>query len=95
MGAVYVDAAVGDDLRRERLYGGELFAYSPGAGSAGLCSLAREIAEKAFAPHDPHAAQDHMPVEAYAAILADLKPRFIHHPGAKALIRRAARRRGL
>ena len=23
MGAVYVDAAVGDDLRRERLYAGE------------------------------------------------------------------------
>ena len=30
MGTVYVDAAVGDDLRRERLYAGELFAYSPG-----------------------------------------------------------------
>ena len=36
MGTVYVDAAIGDDLRRERLFSGELFAYSPNAGSAAL-----------------------------------------------------------
>ena len=86
MGAVYVDAAVGDDLRRERLYAGDLFAYSPGPDSAGLCGLAREMAEEVFAPHDPPVAQDSMTAEEYAQILADLKPRFIHHPRAKELI---------
>jgi len=86
MGTVYVDSTVGDDLRRERLFAGELFTFSPGINSAGLCSLARDMAEEAFAPHDPPVAQDSMEAEDYAKILADLKPRFIHHPKAKELI---------
>jgi hypothetical protein len=86
MGTVYVDSTVGDDLRRERLFDGELFVFSPGSNSAGLCGLAREMSEEAFAPHDPPVAQDSMTAEDYAKILADLKPRFIHHPQAKELI---------
>ena len=86
MGTVYVDAAIGDDLRRERLYAGELFAYSPNPGSAGLCGVAREMSEEAFAPHDPPIAQDSMTAEDYATILADLKPRFIHDPRCKQFI---------
>ena len=72
MGTVYVDSTVGDDLRRERLFAGELFTFSPGINSAGLCSLARDMAEEAFAPHDPPVAQDSMEAEDYAKILADL-----------------------
>ena len=86
MGTVYVDSTVGDDLRRERLFAGELFVFSPGANSAALCSHARDMAQEAFAPHDPSVAQDSMTPEDYATILADLKPRFIHHPRAKELI---------
>ena len=86
MGTVYVDAAIGDDLRRERLFSGELFAYSPNAGSAGLCGVARRMSEEAFAPHDPPIAQDSMTAEDYAKILADLKPRFIHDPQCKEFI---------
>jgi len=86
MGTVYVDSTVGDDLRRERLFSGELFTFSPGINSAALCSLARDMAEEVFAPHDPPVAQDSMTAEDYAKILADLKPRFIHHPKAKELI---------
>ena len=86
MGAVYVDSAVGDDLRRERLFSGELFVYSPSASSAGLCGVAREMAEEAFAPYDPTVAQDSMTAEDYARILADLKPAFIHDPRCKKLI---------
>jgi hypothetical protein len=44
------------------------------------------MAEEAFHPLDPRQAQHTMSVEQYAAILADLKPRFIHHPKAKELI---------
>ena len=83
MGAVYVDATVEDDFRREHLYAGDLYVYSPNAGSAGLCEIAREMAEEAFAPHDPPVAQDSMSAEEYARILADLKPRFIHDPRCK------------
>ena len=83
MGAVYVDATVEDDFRRGKLYAGDLYVHSPNAGSAGLCEIAREMAEEAFAPHDPPVAQDSMSAEEYARILADLKPRFIHDPRCK------------
>lgn len=86
MATVYVDSGAGDDQRREMLYAGELFVFSPSPSSSGLCGLAREMAEEAFSPHDPPVAQDTMDVEDYAKILADLKPRFIHHPRCKELI---------
>jgi len=44
------------------------------------------MAEEAFAPLDPRQAQHHLPVERFAAILAELKPKFIHHPKSKQLI---------
>lgn len=84
--AVYFDRALDDDSRRESLYAGNLFVYSPTPASRELCAFARELAEEAFAPHDPTTAQHHMPVEEFAALLAELKPRFIHHPRSKELI---------
>jgi hypothetical protein len=76
-----------DDERREGLYAGDLFTYTPRASTVALCDFARELAREAFAPHDPELAQHVLPVERYAAILAELKPRFIHHPESKRLIR--------
>jgi hypothetical protein len=86
LSTLYVDSAHDDDARRRRLYDGDLFAFSPNPGSAGLTELARELSEEAFAPHDPQVAQESMPAERYVEILAELKPRFIHHPRAKELI---------
>ena len=87
MGAIYVDSPQSDDERRQRLYSGDLFVHSPTKSSTQLAALARELSEEAFAPHDPPVAQESMPAEEYAGILADLKPKFIHHPQAKELIR--------
>jgi hypothetical protein len=42
---------------------------------------------EAFGDLEPETAQHHLAVDRYAAILADLKPRFIHHPRSKELIR--------
>jgi hypothetical protein len=86
MTAVYVDSTLDEQERRSRLYDGELFAFSPSESSAALCQLARELSEKAFAPHQPETAQESMPAEQYVQILADLKPGFIHHPRSKELI---------
>ena len=95
MCTIHVDSPRSNNDRRRTLYSGDLFAYSPSSSSAGLCTLARELSEEAFAPHDPATAQDHMPAERYVGILAELKPRFIHHPQAKELIGWSARgRRG-
>ncbi len=83
---IYVESAISDDERRQHLYGGDVFVLSPGENSSALCASARELSEEAFAPHDPQLAQDRMPPEENAAILAELKPKFIHHPSVKKLI---------
>lgn len=86
MTAIHLDATVGDDERRRRLYAGELFVYSPTRESQALVEFAREMLEQAFAPHQPETAQHSIPVEAYAKLLGELKPRFIHHPECKRLL---------
>ncbi|OLB13623.1 MAG: hypothetical protein AUH07_06060 [Gemmatimonadetes bacterium 13_2_20CM_70_9] len=94
MHSVFVDAAARDDMRREQLYRGQLFVYSPTPRSLELCEFARSLAQAAFAPLDPETAQHSMPVEEYAALLAELKPRFIHHPQCKEHIRGILRELG-
>jgi hypothetical protein len=83
MAIVYMNSPMSDDQRRERLFRGDLFVYGANAATLSLCELAREMSEEAFAPHHPTEAQHHMAVEQYVSILADLKPRFIHHPEAQ------------
>jgi hypothetical protein len=74
---------VSDDVRRQRLFEGQLFIYSPRSSSRAFIAFAQELIRKAFAPHDPETAQFHLPVEQYAEILGKLKPEFIHHPESK------------
>jgi hypothetical protein len=81
MTTVYFDRSIPDDLRRAKLnHDGHLFAYSPNAPSLALVDLARELLSDAFGGKDPRTAQYHYPVEQYARILSEVKPRFIHHP---------------
>jgi hypothetical protein len=72
-----------DEQRREHIYRGDIFVYSPTPVSLALCRLAARMCEDAFAPHAPQTAQQHFAVEDYAAILSTLKPAFIHHADAK------------
>src|SRR5262245_51790899 len=88
MTTVYHDAVMSDEQRRARIYAGDIFVYSPSPASLELVELAREMLVKAFAPHEPEQAQHHMDVAGYAAVLAELKPRFIHHPECKKLLPR-------
>jgi hypothetical protein len=86
MYAIHIDSTLDDDARRDRLYDGDLFVYSPRPSTRALIEFAAEMAQEAFGSLEPETAQYEMPVEAYAALLADLKPRFIHHPESKRLI---------
>lgn len=86
MNSIIIDAPCQDDKRRELLFQGQLLVYSPTASSLALVNLARKMAEDAFHPLDPETAQYHLPVERYAAILAELKPRFIHAQESKKCI---------
>ena len=83
---IFVDSTLDDATRRERLYDGDLFLYSPRPSTLALTEHGREMADEAFGSLDPETAQFEMPVEEYAALLAELKPKFIHHPDSKRLI---------
>ncbi|MBD2577845.1 hypothetical protein [Oscillatoria sp. FACHB-1406] len=86
MNTIFFDSTLSDDLRRQHLYQGQLFVYSPCPSAIAMVQFARELIEEAFTPLDPRTAQYSLPVEEYVAILAKLKPYFIHHPQSKQLI---------
>jgi hypothetical protein len=83
---LFFDSQMDDAKRREELYRGSVFVYSPSPSAMKLCEFARELIEKDFHPHDPRKIHDNMPVERCVEILANLKPRFIHHARSKELI---------
>src|ERR1700754_4685579 len=84
---IVIDARMSDEQRRAALYAGSVLVYSPRKASLELCEFARQMIREAFPGLDPELAQRDMPVERYAAILEQLKPKFIHHPESKRLIR--------
>ena len=86
MNTIYFNTDISDDVRREHLYAGQLFVYTASDSTRALCAHAREMAQEAFGSLDPLYAQYDMPVDDFVAVLATLKPKFIHHPKSKALI---------
>jgi hypothetical protein len=85
--AVFYDSQVSDDVRRQQLYDGQLFVYSPRASILALTDFARSMIEDAFGSLDPRTAQKSMEVDRYAELLGKLKPAFIHHPESKRLLK--------
>ncbi|HEY2777663.1 MAG TPA: phytanoyl-CoA dioxygenase family protein [Gaiellaceae bacterium] len=85
-GGIHVDSSLPEVERREKLYAGDIFLFSPRPSTLALSEHGRQMAVDAFGGRDPEAAQYEMPVEDYAALLAGLKPQFIHHPESKRLI---------
>jgi hypothetical protein len=86
MDTVYLDPAFEDARRRTELFDGQIFLFTPRPAAMALVEHARSMVEEGFGGLDPETAQDHMSVEEYAQLLADLKPKFIHHPRSKELI---------
>ncbi|GHE36362.1 hypothetical protein GCM10017673_43660 [Streptosporangium violaceochromogenes] len=86
MTTVFFNSEVDDDTRRGLLYEGKVFVYSATPASRDLVAFARGLIAEAFGDQDPRTAQFAMPVEDFAALLAELKPRFIHHPECKKLL---------
>jgi hypothetical protein len=86
MTTVFSNSVVDDETRRGLLYQGQVFVYSASPASIELVGFARELISDAFGARDPATAQFDMPVEEFAGLLADLKPRFIHHPQCKKLL---------
>src|SRR5262245_55693820 len=86
MSTVHFGTRMSDDARRRLLYAGNVLVYAQTPATARLCDFARELVERAFAPHDPRRIHEILPVQQCVAILAELKPRFIHHPRSKELL---------
>jgi hypothetical protein len=86
MDSIYIDSDVDDRVRRQSIYEGDLFVFSARPSILALCEFARELIEEAFGSFDPLEAQHHLPADEYVAILARLKPRFVHHPRSKELL---------
>jgi hypothetical protein len=76
-----------DDERRSRLYSGQVLVYAASLESLALIEHARNLIADAFGSMDPQTAQYDMPVDDFARVLAELKPKFIHHPKSKDLMR--------
>ena len=87
MNTIYVDPAVSDKVRRERLYDGQLFTFAPRSSTRVLCEHARTMIEAAFDGHNPQTAQYSMPAEEYLSIIASLKRQLAGHPGSKEIVR--------
>jgi hypothetical protein len=86
LSAIFFDSAARDDERRERIYRGDIYVFSPRPAMAAFTAFAQGLIEEAFAPLDPVQAQFDLPVERFVEIVAPLQPHFIHHPESKRLI---------
>lgn len=88
MNSIFFDSKVSDEIRRQRLYDGQLFVFNPRSSTQALCEFAREMLEEAFSPLHPTQAQYHLSVDEFVKIVAPLKPSFIHHPKSKQLVQK-------
>lgn len=66
---VYYDSPVSDEQRRQLLFDGQLFVYSPRKSALAFIAFARKLIEQAFAPLDPETTQYKLSVERYTDIL--------------------------
>jgi hypothetical protein len=94
MDGIYFDPDVSAQERVRQVYDGKLLMLSPCPASLELIAFARGLVEEAFKGYDPRTAHQQMPVEQYVKILAVLKPRFIHHPRCKELLREVFKQKG-
>jgi hypothetical protein len=91
---VLSNPAFDDATRREHLYRGDVMVYGAGPSTLALVDFTRGLVEEAFGDLDPELAQYSMDVHDFAALLAELKPRFIHHPRCKELLPQILSERG-
>lgn len=83
---IHMDSKMQDGARRQNLYGGSVFIYSPSPNALKLCQLAKDLIVEAFHPRDPLTLHETLPVERCVEKLAVLKPQFIHHAKSKEYI---------
>ena len=88
MNGVFIDAAMTDDERRNRLFAGDIFLYSPCPASLALVEFGQLLLRDAFGGRDPRTVHREMTREQVSAVLLEFKPVFINHPRCKELLPR-------
>jgi hypothetical protein len=88
MSIIHFESSMQEQQRRQKLYEGHLFVYSPRPSLLALCDFARQLTEQAFGSIHPTLAQHHFAPEDYARVLSRLKSTFINHPHSKLLVQR-------
>jgi hypothetical protein len=84
---ISTESNVTDELRRSRIFSGEVFCLPPRDSIRALRDFAWKLIEDAFSGHDPLTAHEELPVEQYVAILGPLKTGFTHSARSKELLR--------
>jgi hypothetical protein len=90
MNTVYMNPGLTEEQRRHLIYQGQIMVLAPTPSSLALCEFAKHLLVDGFGGLDPRHAHNHLPVEKYAEILGAVKPKFIHHPESKRLLRAIA-----
>lgn len=86
MNTIYFDSSVRDDLRRQRLYNGQIFAFSPRPSVIALRQLVCNLIEATFGSPLPPMVEKGLPVEEFLAAESSLKQQIMNHPQIKQLI---------
>ena len=85
------DGLTAEEVTR-RVYNGALALYCPRPAGLALCEFAQGLVEEAFhavSPDlEPQTAQHELSVDDFVEIVAPLKPRFIHHPETRVLLKK-------
>jgi hypothetical protein len=87
MGVVHVDPKVSNDDLRGLVYQGDLILLTGLPAVGEFVAFAREQLAELFAPHEPRQIHLHYAPADLARILGVWKPRFIHHPRSKELLK--------
>jgi hypothetical protein len=77
---IHFDSPYSDQARRNALYRGDIFVYSPTDPATKLCALAKQLISEAFVPHDPRTVDCYLTVEEMRPHSSDIKADFHSSP---------------
>ena len=91
---VFVDPDASAPLLRQGIYDGDVIILTKLNSVRDLVDYTREQLVDLFRPYDPDHAHEHIDKVQMAQLLGSWKPRFIHAPRSKELVRRVIREAG-
>ncbi len=94
MTTLHIDPQSRNTDLRKLLYQGDLVVLTRLPSVQAFSEFAREQLRELFAPDDPEHIHEHLSPEDLARILGGWKPRFVHHPRSKELVRRIVEEAG-